>query len=427
MGSLRSIKSFRTLRSSHSGSKKSDEEPTEPESPHTPVRETPSVSLNFEASPMNEPMFGPMTRTTSGSSSLRVHRSSPITVPTASRNATPMANGTPPGLGAFPVNTVPDSPAPLQRAYVQEAIINNAAKTSTYSDPSDLGIEVDPLPTPMPGTNLPLEDATAPGIMVTSPSAPSMRRGSAQGYFDSIVVADESGFERTKTLDTESGFPTFGNTNSEAIGNITAEHSIPACASEVPELAQASLDEPFSFPPTSDTPAIGPKTPSGSNDYGDGLAYVVFDSPEPTNRVEKVCSESDETPDGVSHHQESSQEWTDAHTHDRSFEWIDNMEGAVTDVTDLSTSTNPEQEAGAEAKLLAAIKELDDATLPAQSPPVDNEKALLELIRAYAHLRQDTSSEDDVCDISIDEPDIAREIKEDVETSIRVMNRSLGG
>lgn len=41
-----------------------------------------------------------------------------------------------------------------------------------------------PLPTPMPGTNLPLEEVAAPKIVVSSPSAPSMHTGVAHGFFN---------------------------------------------------------------------------------------------------------------------------------------------------------------------------------------------------------------------------------------------------
>jgi len=168
LGSLRSMSSLRSLRSAHGTLKKQADAPTDPEIPHTPVKEMPSLALNFEVSPPDQPMFAPATRKLSAASDIKIHHSSPITVPLTSRNDHPMTHRTPFPTD-FAVETVPKSPTPLQTMSVHEVIISKAEENS--SPPAfDVTVAVDPMPTPMPGTNLPLEDIVAPEIMVTSPS-----------------------------------------------------------------------------------------------------------------------------------------------------------------------------------------------------------------------------------------------------------------
>ncbi|KAJ4349811.1 uncharacterized protein N0V89_008430 [Didymosphaeria variabile] len=423
-------------------SKKSGEEPARTDIPQTPVKEMPSVSLSFEASPADVPMFGPMTRTTSGSCSLRVHRSSPITVPMASREATIMDQdldqGTQTALGYLPTGTVPDSPAPLQRASVQEAIISNAMRESRFSASSDLEIFGNPLPTPMPGTNLPLEVVAAPGIMITSPSAPSMQANDQPGYFDGVVVHVGNGYERTRSLDTESGFPTLDDARNSAMDASNEGHDdevIPGHPT-VPEVNPASFDESFPVVPMNITVATSaPKSPSGSNDYGENVAYVVYDSPGASdagrNRKQCLGHWGRLTSHCSIHPVDNDTGYGWSETSSSPNYWTDNTEAATNDGTELTEYTSPGDataEAAAEAKLMAAIEELDAATLHAKpQSPIDGKKALQDFVRAYTRLREGT--DDAVGGLPLAEgPDsITQEMKEEVETSIRVMNRSLGG
>ncbi|KAK7191266.1 hypothetical protein DPSP01_008337 [Paraphaeosphaeria sporulosa] len=433
LGSLRSMKSLRTLRSSQSSCKKSeDEPPVKTETPHTPVKETPSVSLNFEASPANVPMFGPMTRTISCSSSLRVHHSSPITVPILIRENTPISLGTPSGLGTFPVGTVPDTPAPLQCASVQEAIISNAKKGSTGSASPDDDLEIEPLPTPMPGTNLPLEDMAPPGIMITSPSAPSMQGHDAPGYFDSVLVPDENDYERTKTLDTESGFPIF-----EEIPTGAVETNIPnlydatmPVHATIPEVEPASFDQSFPIAPLVDSLATcASKSPSSSNDYGESVAYIVYDGASEAGQKRKKCPGhwGRLTSQCSGHPRYDGKGYGRREATSSSHYWTDSTEPTTADPTELTQYTNHE-EAVAEAKLRTAIEELDAATLPARpKSPVDDKRALQGSIRSYGHLREGTDDATGGVLLAEGPEGITQEIKDEVETSIRVMNRSLGG
>jgi hypothetical protein len=285
----------------------------------------------------------------------------------------------------------------------------------------------------MPGTNLTLEGITTPGIMVTSPSAPSMQEHNPPGYFD-VVLPFENDYERTKTLDTESGFPTLDEATTgamEASNPEVYDAVIPGHAT-IPEVEPASFDQSFSVPPMDNSLAFSaPKTPSGSNDYGENVAYIVYDGLGPFDvgqkrkqcsgdlvRLTRQCSEHPRY-DGMGY---GRREATSSSQY-----WTENTEAGSTDATELIQYTSLE-EAAAEAKLMAAIEELDAATLPARShSPEDDKKALQDIIRVYSHLREGT---DDVKGgISLAEgPDgITQEMKDEVETSIRVMNGSLGG
>ncbi|KAF2444979.1 hypothetical protein P171DRAFT_431756 [Karstenula rhodostoma CBS 690.94] len=427
------MKSLRTLRLSHSSSKKSEEEPVRIETPQTPVKESPSVSLNFEASPANVPMFGPMTRTTSCSSSLRVHHSSPITVPIASRETTPMAPDTPSGLGAFLIGTVPDSPAPLQRASVQEAIIRNATKESSCSASPDDDIDVERFPTPMPGTNLSLEDMITPGIMITSPSAPYMQGHDPPDYFDGVRVPAEHDYERTKTLDTESGFPTLDDASTDVEASILGfDYAVVPGHATIPEVEPASFDQFFPVAPLDDSLASSAsKKPSGSNDYGENVAYIVYDtlSASDAGQKRKACpghwgrltSQCSDHPryDGTGY---GRREATSS-----SHYWTDSTEPSTTDSAEL-TQHSSRGEAAASSKLMAAMEDLDVATLPARSQsPVDDKNCLQGIIRAYAHVGEGTDDGTGGFLFAERPEGITQEIKDEVETSIRVMNRSLGG
>ncbi|KAJ4305140.1 hypothetical protein N0V90_000671 [Kalmusia sp. IMI 367209] len=432
LGSLRSMKSMRTLRSAHTSSKKNGEEPANMKSPHTPVRDMPSLSLNFEVSPPDKPMFDPMTRTTSGSSSMKVNHSSPITVPSSSRHTTPLFQSTPPGLTTFVVGTIPDSPAPLQQAAVQEAIINAATKGSPCPGSSTVNLFDDPLPTPMPGTNLPLEDIAAPGIMVTSPSAPSIKQDDLPGYFDSAMSLDGSEYERTSSLVTESGFPTADDPDAAATGARMVELDNPAAfvRETVSEKLVSTTSNESPLAALSDdhfvlnAPNIGP----GSNDYGDEVAYIVWDEPRAAIAPEKArkqrpsnWSRLSELYDGTGY---GSTEVATGSFH----QWSDNINSVTTATTEL---TDPEEEAS-EAKLLVAIKELPPALLHGKpQSPADDKKHLQDIIRAYAcPIYGERMEDEDISimgGISLPEEAITQEMREEVETSIRVMNRSLGG
>lgn len=340
----------------------------------------------------------------------------------------------PSGLGTFLVGTVPDSPAPLQRESVQEAIISNAAKGSPGSPSPDDDIDVDPLPTPMPGTNFPLEDMPAPGIMITSPSAPSMRGHDPSGYFDSVPVPVENDYERTRTLDTESGFPTFNEASTGAVETkvLDSDEAVAPGHAAIPEVEPASFDQSFPVTPLEGLLASSTsKSSSSSHDYGDNVAYIVYDSADVSEAGQKrkqcpghwgrLTSQCSDHPryDGKGYGRRE----TDSSSH----YWTDSTEPATTDSTELTQYTSRE-EADAEAKLMTAIDELDAVTLPVRpQSPVDDKKALQDIIRAYSHLREGTDDATDGILVAEGPEDITQEMKEEVETSIRVMNRSLGG
>ncbi|KAH7139442.1 hypothetical protein B0J11DRAFT_516810 [Dendryphion nanum] len=122
----------------------------------------PSLALNFEVSRPGESLFYPE-QTPSHSSDIEIFHSSPITVPQAAQ-ATPstIRMMSPPCQAPFVVGTVPESPAPLQRMSVQQAIIDHAQQSRRDTpvpeenhDPTYLSFESNP--TPMPGTHLPLD------------------------------------------------------------------------------------------------------------------------------------------------------------------------------------------------------------------------------------------------------------------------------
>lgn len=150
MGSLRSMGSLRGLSSSplKERAKERSEEPVVEsqvgvsyrcrpadvkwnQSPCTPVHTTiegkgtrPSLMLNFERTPPDQPMFGALRRKQS-SSSLKVHHSSPVPIPTLGK-----LDDLPTSISVhaqeLPRGTVPNTPAPLQMALERDPVMSGS-------------------------------------------------------------------------------------------------------------------------------------------------------------------------------------------------------------------------------------------------------------------------------------------------------------
>ncbi|KAF2747998.1 hypothetical protein M011DRAFT_27485 [Sporormia fimetaria CBS 119925] len=166
--SSRLARSLRRMRSSFDGSKKGQDG----EYLVTPIKQTlsikhrPSLGLAFQASPTGQPIFNSEAMT----SRTDIVRSSPITVPGSDVENTPSHPSLPPG-------TVPNTPAPLAKVVLH---LPSDSPERGHEPPPTPGMAVElPLPTPMPGTNFPLEELDTPEIVVSSPSIPSLQ----DGYF----------------------------------------------------------------------------------------------------------------------------------------------------------------------------------------------------------------------------------------------------
>ncbi|KAF2657959.1 DAO-domain-containing protein [Lophiostoma macrostomum CBS 122681] len=143
---------------------------------HTPSRKRPSLALNFEVSPPDKPMFS-----SPDSSALEVHRSFPIAVPRASKPTTP------PDTTELPMGTIPDTPAPLHKESVQRAILSRSREAT--AEPVERAVKAEPVLTPMPGTNLTLNDIQPPAIVVSSPKV-SLNKD--EGYFAIPLIKNDS-------------------------------------------------------------------------------------------------------------------------------------------------------------------------------------------------------------------------------------------
>ncbi|KAF2865902.1 hypothetical protein BDV95DRAFT_612146 [Massariosphaeria phaeospora] len=202
LGSLRSMGSLRSLRSNNS---KASEEICIP--PETPPRSRPSLALNFQLSPPDQPMFGSAgnfrrsaRHSNSNHSRPGFQPSSPIAVPMLANPAASSCSTTPPGLTTFHVGALPDSPAPLQQASVQEAILNHSIQAVKPSASDGQDLILDPIPTPMPGTNLTLEDIGT--LKMRAPSSPAMptEQKNDHDYFDLAGVQGDENHERIDSV-----------------------------------------------------------------------------------------------------------------------------------------------------------------------------------------------------------------------------------
>lgn len=142
---------------------------------------SPSLALNFEQSPPDQPIFELNLRHRSVSgSSLEVQHSSPMTVPGSVRqmdiyNLSPSSND-------FPTGTIPTTPGPLQRAFERDPA-NHVHWQNASLTPLEGHVPSAPVLTPLPGTNLSLEDVDA-ALTTLPPSVTPLHTGQhTPGYF----------------------------------------------------------------------------------------------------------------------------------------------------------------------------------------------------------------------------------------------------
>lgn len=434
LGSIRSMSSLRSLRSTHSSNNPYDGSLSKVESSHTPSREVPSLALNFEVSPPDKPMFD-TSRKLSEPVDLPVQRSSPITVPASACEAASTCNASPKVL-SFSVGTVPDSPAPLQRPSVQHAILTHAAATVPKASPESIEPTpfADPLPTPMPGTSFPLEDGTAPENVVSSHPIDFIPSNIQQDYFDLNAVKGENGSERTDSMYTTDELDPDDDAEIVAMMVRVADDY-----TEQPPEPISGKSEPIHSHDarsvlSNDNSTIGAtEMPLSIDGIGDNLTNAVWDDPVIADE-DKCQSERRKSSwgrhtglyDGTGYGRSTDKTGSRISRASTSF----HTDGA-TDGTDL---TIPEEEAPrTKKKYRLARRSKSSAQLGSQSSE-DSKEELQAIIRAYASYRGEDTEEQDIGSIGgwggqADLPGNAddEDVKADVELSIRVMNRSLGG
>ncbi|KAF2645109.1 hypothetical protein P280DRAFT_546501 [Massarina eburnea CBS 473.64] len=396
LGTLRSMGSLRSLRSSQANAKV-DSSPPKAESPRgTPCRAMPTLALDFEVSPPGKPMFDTSTRKASDSSSMNVLHSSPMAMPMPT---TPPATDSysPPG---FVVGSVPDTPAPIQRPSVQKAILAASSlsiePTSTESSPAR--VQADPNPTPMPGTNLPLDRIDPPQIVVQSPSAPSINQKGLDDYF-SLFSSKEKSHKPDSVV----------------------------VSDPLPVEDDLEFDE-MIVKATTTVPATPPQSPRSSCDgVGETLPYIVWDNPVPSEEGEaqQECQTSTsnytgqwdlgilnwQPPDLTIGHNGSGS----ASSHPR----MGTKSSGNTEAETASTWTDIDSETQ------SMEPHSTKAVLQEPRSSIDDGEALQKIIRAYAGPMIYGDEEHDLADDQTEE--ICRQVRSEVDLSFRVMNESLGG
>ncbi|KAF2828733.1 hypothetical protein CC86DRAFT_368883 [Ophiobolus disseminans] len=177
MGSLRSLTSLRGAQSPSSKEKGKElaEHTVEPESPRTPLRPRrirPSLALNFEESSPDQPFFDLALRRRSASSSMVVHHSSPVPIPIPAKQEDLLPTAAAQPSGMLP-GTIPDSPNLLQLVLDRDNFQDSTAPNSSPLRPQ-ADVVPDPLPTPMPGTNIGFSDED----LIGKPSPPQGNKAS---------------------------------------------------------------------------------------------------------------------------------------------------------------------------------------------------------------------------------------------------------
>lgn len=124
--------------------------------------------LNLEESPPEQPYFDMSKLNRSDSSLSVISHSSPIMIPRAAKKNISFTN--PAYRQRLPAGTVPNSPAPLQKALKND--LNILVPTPSSSPEFDISVMVEPIPTPMPGTTFTFEDINSDIVLLPPPAKP---------------------------------------------------------------------------------------------------------------------------------------------------------------------------------------------------------------------------------------------------------------
>jgi hypothetical protein len=136
-------------------------------------------------------------RSVSGSSS-EVQHSSPMTVPGSARQRTPYALFL--SSNDLPAGTIPDTPGPMQRAFNRDPA-NHIPWQNASSTPLERYAPSTPVLTPLPSTNLSVEDVDPELVLLPpsiNPSVVQVGQGNP-GYFD-ISVGEQPQMDSTDIL-----------------------------------------------------------------------------------------------------------------------------------------------------------------------------------------------------------------------------------
>jgi hypothetical protein len=376
LGSLRSMGSLRSIRSNHHQPRIGVDLPNklepELEGPQTPIREMPSLTLNFEVSPPDQPMFS--MRKMCSSSSIIVHRLSPTTVPTSARQLTPT------------FDTPPDFPAPLQRTSVQQAILSHAADAALVEDAPSIGGRMDDtILIPLEGIRMSLKDSVAPGIFISSLSAPVMHPNvthsdTTQECF-SINSALKNSRKREDSLVTTSDLDPTADAEIMALLAMTTAPTNQPIEAACRKLESVHSHEALST--HSDGACVFDSTEtllSEGRDIGGDATYIVWEDPA-------VAAED------KYHHERNHSAWNrhsgvygDTGYSDRTERTTSRLSTSQhtksnTETTDL---TVPDEEP-LDAKVVATTIELVETSIqPEVQMSADDKDTLQDIIRAYA-------------------------------------------
>ncbi|KAF2191072.1 hypothetical protein K469DRAFT_720047 [Zopfia rhizophila CBS 207.26] len=418
----------------------------------TPQLRPKPLSLNFEVSPADQPMFD-AARNTSNSSKVEVSRTSPIAVPTSAKQAGPGSHSTPPGGAPFMVGTVPDSPAPLLEASVQESIISQA-RPRPISVPTNQSLHttamVDSLPTPMPGTNMPLEDLQSPVIVLSHHPETVVTQHPSRDYFGCPL--DKSGDELQRI---DSVIETSDQQRTGLyIPGLAGEEDSPQASNIQPDAISGRLqpvrtNETPLPDPENDPFSLDPELPKSLEDKCVFAYLALEEAGDKQGRLQRRQSKWGRHTglyDGSGY---DFGDLTPSTTHDISLSASSDTSvacGCALEVTSSDCDQAPETRLPTtQSKQDRYAAPNSDDSEPAehnqlqtgQPPFVDEKEALQEIILAYCsplfcqgdskeralEFRESLSEEDTEADLD----GIKAKAREEIALSLRIMNRSLGG
>ncbi|KAH7078013.1 hypothetical protein BKA63DRAFT_564557 [Paraphoma chrysanthemicola] len=427
MGSLRSMSSLRIVRSPPKEESKEStrwlESTVEPESPCTPSKEvTPSLALNFQQSPVDQPMFD-LQRRSSVSSSLHVHHSSPMAIPRPAQHALPRYS-VPAGPSELPVGTVPTSPGPLQIAMRRDTSQPNGALEAARPD-VQTPVAPEPLPTPMPGTNFGFSQDKLAGIPQSARAQPVYASDHVD-YFN-IPIPESSGRTSIGSINGEAVHATpvvrdsVGSTNTQqqqvlAVNGIS--NTVTADDSSIHDIAEHKRNDPNIL-------FEGPERELSPLDI-DHIVYEDYRSGSPDQNQTTQPSKGDQRTDAHTDQQMQRQpqpSGTDAlplaaspgtwGTHGSLYDGTGYGDGISSRPSTSSTAPKPGPTPASSTVVAPADLFAEESAAMAR-----DHETLEEVIRAYASFE-----EDGVMGVS---EEILEDVVADVELANRLADHSLG-
>lgn len=347
------------------------------------------------------------------------------------------------GLSAFTVGSVPDSPAPVQKMLNYETMLRHLEGEAAPTRPIFSPRTNDPLPTPMPGTNLPMdEELPALETLVSSPSMITKEQYKQQGYFDIPWTPDQKNSDSTNSVavtDSSIAQDHESVTATDATDATEVDATQLGTSRSSPKLKPANSKEALVPDVDGEHFALDVESHKSWKDKKDMvLAYLAL---EDTDGIEEKKSSLERRQSTWGWHSGlyDGAGYGDTETaRNTPHSASDIFDGNAFDVIQRIFFEDNPQNTNTNTEDVHANPDGSSSPSPEEpQSPIDEREALQEIIRAYAAPTYEDEAKEAQASVFVGRlseeeveaygEEVTANTKEDVAESIRMMNRSLGG